>query len=107
MRVPARRQKERGTALPIDREDELWLLVQLDVYGEVAAVKFGAKLLDGNERRLFERLTALAGNLGLLARGYDLEHRRQAGNVPQAFKQVTLILAAMSPGQVDAKLAAE
>ena len=67
----------------------------------------GPELLRRNERRLFERLLALAGNLGLLARGYDLKRRRQAGNVPQAFKQVTLILAAMSPGQVDAKFAAK
>jgi hypothetical protein len=65
------------------------------------------ELLRRNERRLFERLSALAGNLGLLPGGNDLEHRRQAGNVPQAFKQVALILAAMSPGQVDAKFAAK
>jgi hypothetical protein len=61
-------------------------LVQLDVYGEAAAVMFGAKLLEGSERRLFERLLTLAGNLGHLAEGYDVERGRQVGYAAQGVK---------------------
>jgi GH15 family glucan-1,4-alpha-glucosidase len=45
-------------------------------------------------RELFERLTGLANDLGLLAEEYDVARRRQVGNFPQAFSHLTLILAA-------------
>lgn len=45
-------------------------------------------------RTLFERLLALRNDLGLLAEEYDVAHRRQVGNFPQAFSHLTLILAA-------------
>ncbi|HXE46467.1 MAG TPA: glycoside hydrolase family 15 protein [Conexibacter sp.] len=45
-------------------------------------------------RGLFERLLGLANDLGLLAEEYDVAHRRQVGNFPQAFSHLTLILAA-------------
>jgi GH15 family glucan-1,4-alpha-glucosidase len=48
----------------------------------------------GEARELFERLTALANDLGLLAEEYDVGRRRQVGNFPQAFSHLTLITAA-------------
>jgi GH15 family glucan-1,4-alpha-glucosidase len=48
----------------------------------------------GEARALFERLIGLANDLGLLAEEYDVVHRRQVGNFPQAFSHLTLIVAA-------------
>ncbi|MEE2032226.1 glycoside hydrolase family 15 protein [Rhodococcus chondri] len=45
-------------------------------------------------RALFERLTALSNDLGLLAEEYDVGRARQVGNFPQAFSHLTLIGAA-------------
>jgi GH15 family glucan-1,4-alpha-glucosidase len=45
-------------------------------------------------RALFERLTGVANDLGLLAEEYDVGRQRQVGNFPQAFSHLTLILAA-------------
>jgi GH15 family glucan-1,4-alpha-glucosidase len=45
-------------------------------------------------RALFERLLGLANDLGLLAEEYDVDHRRQVGNFPQAFSHLALIDAA-------------
>ena len=42
-------------------------------------------------RAIVERLLALRNDLGLLAEEYDLEHRRQLGNFPQAFTHVALV----------------
>ena len=42
-------------------------------------------------REVFERLLALANDLGLLAEEYDPAARRQLGNFPQAFTHVMLI----------------
>jgi GH15 family glucan-1,4-alpha-glucosidase len=42
-------------------------------------------------RRLFERLSALANDVGLLAEEYCPRQRRQLGNFPQAFSHVALI----------------
>jgi GH15 family glucan-1,4-alpha-glucosidase len=47
-------------------------------------------------RALFERLLALANDLGLLAEEYDVARRRQVGNFPQAFSHLTLIGAAVA-----------
>ncbi len=43
---------------------------------------------------LFERLTGLANDLGLLAEEYDPRLKRQVGNFPQAFSHVALVSAA-------------
>jgi GH15 family glucan-1,4-alpha-glucosidase len=45
----------------------------------------------GEARGLFERLAALANDVGLLAEEYDPRHQRQMGNFPQAFSHVALI----------------
>jgi GH15 family glucan-1,4-alpha-glucosidase len=55
-------------------------------------------------RALFERLTGLANDLGLLAEEYDVARRRQVGNFPQAFSHLTLILAARAISTADAKV---
>jgi GH15 family glucan-1,4-alpha-glucosidase len=54
-------------------------------------------------RQLFERLIGLANDLGLLAEEYDVAHRRQVGNFPQAFSHLTLILAARAISTAQAK----
>jgi GH15 family glucan-1,4-alpha-glucosidase len=53
-------------------------------------------------RGLFERLTGLANDLGLLAEEYDVGRRRQVGNFPQAFSHLTLILAARAISAAEA-----
>jgi GH15 family glucan-1,4-alpha-glucosidase len=53
-------------------------------------------------RTLFERLIALANDLGLLAEEYDVARRRQVGNFPQAFSHLTLILAARAIATAEA-----
>jgi GH15 family glucan-1,4-alpha-glucosidase len=55
-------------------------------------------------RALFERLTGLANDLGLLAEEYDVARRRQIGNFPQAFSHLTLILAARAISIAGAKV---
>jgi GH15 family glucan-1,4-alpha-glucosidase len=52
-------------------------------------------------RTLFERLTGLTNDLGLLAEEYDVGRRRQVGNFPQAFSHLTLILAARAISEAD------
>ena len=42
-------------------------------------------------RELFERIAAVANDLGLLAEEYDLDARRQTGNFPQALTHIALI----------------
>ncbi|MEQ7128090.1 glycoside hydrolase family 15 protein [Actinopolymorpha sp. B11F2] len=60
-----------------------WLVSALALNGRVA-----------DARALFERLTGLTNDVGLLAEEYDVERRRQVGNFPQAFSHLTLIAAA-------------
>ena len=55
-------------------------------------------------RALFERLTGLANDLGLLAEEYDVARRRQIGNFPQAFSHLTLILAARAISTAEANV---
>ena len=55
-------------------------------------------------RALFERLSGLANDLGLLAEEYDVGRRRQVGNFPQAFSHLTLILAARAISTAGAKV---
>ena len=45
-------------------------------------------------RALFEKLLRLRNDLGLLSEEYDVEHRRMAGNFPQAFSHIALVSAA-------------
>jgi GH15 family glucan-1,4-alpha-glucosidase len=56
-------------------------------------------------RALFERLTGLSNDLGLLAEEYDVARRRQVGNFPQAFSHLTLILAARAIATAEARAA--
>ena len=63
-----------------------------------------AMLLDGRAgeaRALFERLLALANEVGLLAEEYDSRARRQVGNFPQAFSHVALVNAAFALAGVE------
>jgi GH15 family glucan-1,4-alpha-glucosidase len=60
----------------------------------------------GDARELFERLTGLANDLGLLAEEYDVARRRQVGNFPQAFTHLTLVLAARQISAAQAPAAA-
>jgi GH15 family glucan-1,4-alpha-glucosidase len=53
-------------------------------------------------RSLFDRLVGLSNDLGLLAEEYDVTHRRQVGNFPQAFSHLTLILAARAIAMAEA-----
>jgi GH15 family glucan-1,4-alpha-glucosidase len=69
-----------------------WLVSALALNGRVAEA-----------RRLFERLAALANDLGLLAEEYDVGRRRQVGNFPQAFSHLTLILAARAISDAEAE----
>src|SRR3954468_21804188 len=57
-------------------------------------------------RALFERLIGLSNDLGLLAEEYDVAHRRQVGNFPQAFSHLTLILAARAISMAEAQAVA-
>ncbi|MFF0814898.1 glycoside hydrolase family 15 protein [Rhodococcus sp. NPDC003318] len=52
-------------------------------------------------RALFERLTALSNDLGLLAEEYDVARGRLVGNFPQAFSHLTLIGAAYAIAHAD------
>jgi GH15 family glucan-1,4-alpha-glucosidase len=42
-------------------------------------------------QRLFERLTGLCNDVGLLAEEYDVGAQRQLGNFPQAFSHIALV----------------
>jgi GH15 family glucan-1,4-alpha-glucosidase len=42
-------------------------------------------------KRLFERLTALCNDVGLLSEEYDTHAQRLVGNFPQAFSHVALL----------------
>ncbi len=50
----------------------------------------------GEARALFQRLTALANDVGLLSEEYSPRDRRQAGNFPQAFSHLALVAAALT-----------
>ncbi|MGN0063485.1 MAG: glycoside hydrolase family 15 protein [Nocardioides sp.] len=53
----------------------------------------GAGRLD-DATALFDRLCALANDVGLLSEEYDVTHGRMAGNFPQAFSHLALVRAA-------------
>jgi GH15 family glucan-1,4-alpha-glucosidase len=81
--------------------------------GQFLACSFwlaGALALNGRvaeARTLFERLTGLANDLGLLSEEYDVGRGRQVGNFPQAFSHLTLIIAARAISTADAAQAVE
>jgi len=54
-------------------------------------------------RTLFERLTGLTNDLGLLAEEYDVARQRQVGNFPQAFSHLALIGAARAISTAEAE----
>ncbi len=58
----------------------------------VSALAMNGRVKDA--RTLFEHLLDLTNDLGLLAEEYDVAHKRQVGNFPQAFSHLTLVLAA-------------
>jgi len=66
----------------------------------VSAVALNGRV--GEARALFERLIALANDLGLLSEEYDVKRQRQVGNFPQAFSHLTLIGAATAIAAADA-----
>ncbi|WP_354498681.1 glycoside hydrolase family 15 protein [Mycetocola sp. 2940] len=45
-------------------------------------------------RALMDRLVGFSNDVGLLSEEYDVTHGRQAGNMPQAFSHLALVLAA-------------
>ena len=49
---------------------------------------------EDDAKRLFEKVLALANDVGLLAEEYDVRHKRLVGNFPQAFSHVALANAA-------------
>ena len=51
---------------------------------------------DREAREMFERLLALANDVGLLAEEYDPVSKRQLGNFPQAFSHLALINTALN-----------
>ncbi len=51
---------------------------------------------DDDARALFERLTGLCNDVGLLAEQYDPHQRRMLGNFPQAFSHVGIIDTALN-----------
>jgi len=55
----------------------------------------------GEARALFERVSGLANDLGLLAEEYDVARGRQVGNFPQAFSHLTLIVAAKAISEAE------
>ena len=46
-------------------------------------------------KRMFERLIALANDVGLLSEEYDAREKRLVGNFPQAFSHMALVNSAM------------
>ncbi|HEY2029877.1 MAG TPA: glycoside hydrolase family 15 protein [Myxococcales bacterium] len=55
-------------------------------------------------RTLFDRLAALANDVGLLAEEYDPIAKRQLGNFPQAFSHVSLVNAALRLNRAEEEL---
>ncbi len=66
----------------------------------VSALAMNGRVKDA--RTLFEHLLDLTNDLGLLAEEYDVAHKRQVGNFPQAFSHLTLVLAAGAIGAAEA-----
>jgi len=54
-------------------------------------------------RAIFERLAALANDVGLLSEEYDPGLRRLVGNFPQAFSHISLVNSARNLSRSDAR----
>jgi GH15 family glucan-1,4-alpha-glucosidase len=77
------RQERPGETLPHEGAFLACTLWLADVYvlaGEI-----------DRARELFNRVTAVANDLGLLAEEYDVDTKRQTGNFPQALTHIALI----------------
>lgn len=51
---------------------------------------------------LFQRVTGIANDVGLLSEEYDVRFRRLVGNFPQTFSHSTLVNAAVRLAEADA-----
>jgi GH15 family glucan-1,4-alpha-glucosidase len=60
----------------------------------VSALKLQGR--DADAKKLFERVLALANDVGLLAEEYDTGARRLVGNFPQALSHIALVIAAFA-----------
>jgi GH15 family glucan-1,4-alpha-glucosidase len=56
-------------------------------------------------RRLMDRLVGFVNDVGLLSEEYDVTNGRQAGNTPQAFSHLALVLAAKAIRRAEARAA--
>ena len=65
----------------------------------VGALKLQGR--DADAARLFERVLALANDVGLLAEEYDTRAKRQVGNFPQALSHIAMVYAAFGLAKVD------
>jgi GH15 family glucan-1,4-alpha-glucosidase len=77
------RQKRAGELEPIEGAFlacSLWLADAHILLGDIERARI-----------LFERVVAVANDVGLLAEQYDSINRRQAGNFPQALTHIALI----------------
>ncbi|GGE86165.1 glycoside hydrolase family 15 protein [Mycetocola zhadangensis] len=69
-----------------------WLVTQYAASGRVA-----------DARALMDRLVGFANDVGLLSEEYDVTSGRQAGNTPQAFSHLALVLAAKAIRAAEAR----
>jgi GH15 family glucan-1,4-alpha-glucosidase len=77
------RQERPGETLPHEGAFLACTLWLADVYVLAGDIE--------RARELFERVAAVANDLGLLAEEYDPDARRQTGNFPQALTHIALI----------------
>lgn len=69
-----------------------WLVTQYAASGRLS-----------DARKLMDRLVGFANDVGLLSEEYDVTHNRQAGNMPQAFSHLALVLAAKAIRAAEAR----
>ena len=78
--IPATRKAKQGAFVACS----FWLVECLALLGRMEEA-----------RTLFERVLAIANDVGLLSEEYDTKAKRLTGNFPQAFSHIALIRAAM------------
>jgi GH15 family glucan-1,4-alpha-glucosidase len=78
--IPATRKQVQGAFLACS----FWLVECFALIGKTEAARI-----------LFERVLAVANDVGLLSEEYDTKAKRLTGNFPQAFSHIALIRAAM------------
>jgi GH15 family glucan-1,4-alpha-glucosidase len=71
----------------------------------VSALKLQGR--DADAKKLFDRVLSLANDVGLLAEEYDTKAKRLVGNFPQALSHISLVNAAFSLADSDAKPVSE